>query len=269
MVRMLVVSVLVVGCGSSESEPGSVPGPSAQSGTGSSSGSVSVAGWAPWAVPAPAAQPAPSDAPVEAVAELERIADQVCACPDDPCAVAANLRFSEFLGRYEGRMKNLGSLPAMARLGGCFEALAKKTAAAAQTPDAGPPAGAAPDAAPAVASATPDRPPGITEAHVARLDRMMARLTRLREDVTSTTDCKAAARAVTRHWKGFKPVKKVLREVNPHDDPVIASWLLENYVRPAFGAVGELVNKGMDGCDQVGAWNRAVEATDFMGTKNR
>lgn len=259
------VWLAVVGCGSSESEPESEPAPS---GSASGESSAGVAGWAPWAVSPPRRPPAPTDAPPEAEAELERIAGETCACTDDPCAVAANLKLSDFLGRYEGRLKNLGALPAMVRTMNCFAALSKKSAAAPGPPDAGPPVAVTADAAAPVAAIEPARPPGITDAHVARLDRMMATLNRMRDEVTRK-DCKAAARAVTRHWRGFKPVLEVFREVNPGDDADINAWLQEEYLRPAFGAIGELVNKGIDGCDQVDAWNRAVEKTDFMGSKNR
>lgn len=202
-----------------------------------------------------------------AAAELEALATDACACPDSPCSVAINLRLNDFLRRNEAHMRAPAVVTAMGNLGSCMEAANKKiAAAAAAAPDASVPVPPPPPVVDAGPPPGPPAPPGITDEHLAALNGMMATLTKLRDEVTAG-DCLLAAAAVVQYSRGFKPVKQVIREVNPKNDPAISDWLMENYFRPAFGAVGTLVNKGIEGCDQEDVWNRAVEKSDFMGTK--
>src|SRR5262249_24982605 len=65
----------------------------------------------------------------------------------------------------------------------------------------------------AVLAPTDDTPAAITKPQRAQLDAEIAALEALSKDVEAV-DCTKAGAVLMRHWKGFKPVKALLREIN-------------------------------------------------------
>jgi hypothetical protein len=208
---------------------------------------------------------------------LEAFATEMCACTEQTCFDSIKARMKAKQAEFADG-PTAGEQEAYKHFMECYD----KMNAAVRKPD-GLGTGAAVsvdagvvvavDAAGSAQVATPPPgpppPKGIGAAELAKLDAMMVTLDDLKVSVLAAGSCKEAARAVTAHWKGFKPVGQVLAEVNPKDDQVITKWLTETYFRRAFGAVGTLVNKGIEGCDKDADWNRATEASDFIGIKKK
>jgi hypothetical protein len=121
----------------------------------------------------------------------------------------------------------------------------------------------APDAAP---PATDVPPAGITPAQLKQLDAEIAALESLSKDVAAATDCKKAAAALLKHWKGFKPVKVLLREINAKHDPAIDHWFEFEYMKRVLVALSGVLNRE---CDEGSAWDLALDKVDFVGMRTK